>query len=697
MSASSPEGVPDTLWRYKALQLQEMPQIPMMGVHFSQQFLTAFILGLAFLCYFAWDRFNTRQSGATDFRYRVMKEVGVADLGGSAALRQAYFIYLITMLFLYILMTFFGKLIVQTLNELRVVGIRVDSSSLQFDSPQWPLLLAFGFAGLAPLIPPLQRAEKWLFQRAYRTVGIPVRINETTRNLISILETAATSEQSKTRSLTEDLRTLYDELESRLKGIWLSAQLGPSKLRQGLTLLAQLELLTDWARGKRGGWPDSEVSDSVRDLEQVIASQANDLLEDFEKYALVQSSSGRNKNARTEQYVLDALGRARILRDELVAILAVYFERDPTIGDHTDEPVSAPVAGLRDLLKRAEPPNMAGTGPETGVLICIIMTLPIYAILTWQGFHSTLSLRAERDDVNVVVATAGMSGLLLISIFWFPLLVAFACRQHFYDDRRWIVRSSFRNRSAYTEQRLIVVGMAIVASAFFLSLTAALWAFLTARDVSTFEALFVGGASPFLLYYASMALIAIPLVLVTLVAADARLTGPPTVFYGLVSALLVSVCEVTHLALWFNGEACTKDATFLTDLFTSNCFNFYNGFDFFVMPSLAFLAAVVFGNPQSVAVAHFRRTRGSQAMRQEAAIVALAIALLFSYVPKSFAEDSTPKIEVKIGFRSDVEPFSYQVSPDRGMPSANNPMYHGFLADLCYWIFNGSEYSVREV
>lgn len=53
MSASSPEGVPDTLWRYKALQLQEMPQIPMMGVHFSQQFLTAFILGLAFLCYFA--------------------------------------------------------------------------------------------------------------------------------------------------------------------------------------------------------------------------------------------------------------------------------------------------------------------------------------------------------------------------------------------------------------------------------------------------------------------------------------------------------------------------------------------------------------------------------------------------------------------------------------------------------------------
>ena len=107
-------------------------------------------------------------------------------------MRQAYLIYLITLLILYVAMTFFGKLIVQTLNALNVVGIQVDASSLQFDSPQWPLTLAFGFAGLAPLIPPLRRPRKaWLFRRAYRAVGIPVRIHQTTRNLIDILDAAA--------------------------------------------------------------------------------------------------------------------------------------------------------------------------------------------------------------------------------------------------------------------------------------------------------------------------------------------------------------------------------------------------------------------------------------------------------------------------------------------------------------------------
>ncbi|NEJ98640.1 ABC-three component system protein [Rhizobium ruizarguesonis] len=169
MSEAWPEGVPETLWHYRDLQHNDPPQIPMMGVQFAQQFLIAFVVGLLFITYFAWERFH-HQSSAPDFRYRVMKEVDVADLGGAGALRQAYLIYLTTLLFLYVAMTFFGKLIIQTLNELRIVGIQVDASSLQFDSPQWPLMLAFGFAGLAPLIPQLRIAEGWLFQRAYRTV-----------------------------------------------------------------------------------------------------------------------------------------------------------------------------------------------------------------------------------------------------------------------------------------------------------------------------------------------------------------------------------------------------------------------------------------------------------------------------------------------------------------------------------------------
>ena len=84
-------------------------------------------------------RFTKRPTEDKEFRYRVMKKVEVEDLGGAAALRQAYLIYFTTLLILYVAMAFFGKLIVQTVNALNVVGIQVDASSLQFDNPLWPL------------------------------------------------------------------------------------------------------------------------------------------------------------------------------------------------------------------------------------------------------------------------------------------------------------------------------------------------------------------------------------------------------------------------------------------------------------------------------------------------------------------------------------------------------------------------------
>ncbi|MDX0722940.1 hypothetical protein GOD64_29875 [Sinorhizobium medicae] len=60
MSDSWPVGLPETLWNYERFQVQDVPQIPMMGVQFAPQFVIAFVLGLLFIAYFAWDRFNTR-------------------------------------------------------------------------------------------------------------------------------------------------------------------------------------------------------------------------------------------------------------------------------------------------------------------------------------------------------------------------------------------------------------------------------------------------------------------------------------------------------------------------------------------------------------------------------------------------------------------------------------------------------------
>ena len=281
MSSSWPEGLPQTLWNYGRMQIQDVPQVPMMGVRFSDQFKLAFLAGFIFVGYVAWQRFNTAQSEADGFRYRVMREVGVADLGGASALRRAYFIYLATMLALYVSFTFFGKLIVQTVNSLNVVGIQVDASSLKFDSPQWPLLLAFGFAGLAPLIPQLRGAENWLFRRAYRAVGIPVRIDQTTRNLLDLL---AGGQESEVREMADDLRARSEAIEAKIRGTWIHDKFAvrDSKLKNAFSTLAQLGLLLDLAKGGRGAWPGSEVSNRLRELELKIACSAEELLDEFD-------------------------------------------------------------------------------------------------------------------------------------------------------------------------------------------------------------------------------------------------------------------------------------------------------------------------------------------------------------------------------------------------------------------------------
>ena len=82
------------------------------------------------------------------------------------------------------------------------------------------------------------------------------------------------------------------------------------------------------------------------------------------------------------------------------------------------EPIRDP--GLRQLLRETRLPNLAGTGPELGVLISIMFVLPLYAIFAWQELHPLLSSQAMSNSLIAVLATAGVEGLRLLSVFWFP-------------------------------------------------------------------------------------------------------------------------------------------------------------------------------------------------------------------------------------------------------------------------------------
>ncbi len=185
-----PSGVPESLWNYQWTLMKDRPQVPMSGVHVEANFLFAFMVGIGFLLYFAWRRFSEAKHSDEHGDHRVLREIEVGALGGRYALRKAYVIYAGALIVIYVAMTFFGKLLFTLANELPVSGIRVDISTIRFDSPEWPLTLAFGLAGVGPLLPPLRIAEDWLRERAYRAVGIPTRIQLTTRRILEEMDEA---------------------------------------------------------------------------------------------------------------------------------------------------------------------------------------------------------------------------------------------------------------------------------------------------------------------------------------------------------------------------------------------------------------------------------------------------------------------------------------------------------------------------
>ena len=337
------------------------PAAPDDGRAHRTRVLYTFWVGCAFIVYFAWDRFRNRRTDADTFTFRVMQEVEVAQLGGNGALLRARLLYVVTMLSLYVAMTFFGKLIFQTLNSFDLAGIRVETSSLQFQSPQWPLLLAFGFAGLAPLVLPLRVAEDWLFRRAYRAVGIPVRILQTTRNLIDILDDyanraarglaptatpaadgiAAAETDAKGSAvggkagtaragaaLAAELERTCDYLKERLKDAWILDSLArKAKETRTVALLAELMLLVDWAKGGRGAWPGPEVADAVRLLEADLAKQGEKLLDDFLDQLGPTTGATAEKVARRKERLEKTIAEALVLRDELLAVLGVCRAR----------------------------------------------------------------------------------------------------------------------------------------------------------------------------------------------------------------------------------------------------------------------------------------------------------------------------------------------------------------------------------
>lgn len=695
MSQPWPTGLPDSLWSYRLLASEDRPYLPMMGVDFTSGFLYAFAFGAAFLMVSAWVRFSRMPSEAGS-GYALLTKLDAGDLGGRSAMIRAYLIYAFALLSVFVAMTFFGKLIIQAANAIPLAGISVDAATLKFDSPEWPLMLAFGFAGLAPLLPPLEVAEQWLRNRTFRAVGIPIRIEQTTRSIVSCLEKAARPQINAKGPdlLAERLAAFRVELDLAIDRSWAQDILGRRSARRAnlLGIFAQLELLVEWARTSRGVWPGPEVSQKLRDVEASSVERANEalttLLALLAEAAPTQAAQVKERDAELARIERDF----GLVRDDLAVLLAIYMERDP---DDPGRATRRHDKALSELLRRSATLDEAGVGPEAGVLVTLVLVFFTYLIASWKGYHTLLSAIAPTTDLKTVLMTAIFETLRVAAIVWLPLLIAFSLRQYLSDNRDWMRRFS-QNPSRYISQRIAALFLAAGVSVVGLCGVAMLAAFGVAETADRFRELLFGGRSSFILYYPSQFVLSVFIVGFSLHAADARARGRRAIGQGLLSALVVFCLIVAHYRFWGPPDpACSQNGTYPFDVFRStpgvNCVRLYNAIDLLVLPLLALLAATVFGvqaGDRRQRTGRGKRTGGGKGWlpRRARATAAASVVILLLSTVAALSES------VVVGFRADAEPFSYRKS---GAVDGDPLLFDGFLAELCYDIFADGLFAIE--
>lgn len=702
-----PADIPWSLWKYQGLSLSDMPQLPMMGVRFDPSFLYAFAFGCLFVIFFSWPRFKARgrNINATS---EALRDFDPTDLGGQNSLHRAYFIYAGAMLILYVSLTFFGKLIFQATQMIPVAGISVDVAELKFDSPQWPLTLAFAFAGLADLLPPVRIAEEWLRNRAYRAVGIPVRIEQTTRSLIATLEEPPPRPPAEVlaKLRNKSRGSLADALKRHRRNWKVQIEAKPrvkellenrtSRKRELFGLLSELELLIAWAKTTRGSWPGTEVSARVREAEKTFVDRADTLLNGFQRRLLEvakpaetdPNNPNQNPNqhvieARFDDYLSQVMREATAIRFELVTLLAIFLERDPDFRG----PATAPEPGqahaidaLADLLLETDRPDAVGSGPEAGLLVLLVPVFILFAASAWQGAQELISQYVETTNLAGVLLTALLETLKIASLTWLPLLAAFSLRQYRWDTKDWAGAREDRDKgsSSRLSQMMACLALALGASVIGLTGVAMLRAFAVAQNANYFNALMVGGSAPFILYYPTLAIVILPMVPICLVAADQRAKGEKVFGYAVLCA--VSVLALSILHNWFWDPKWPKECVNAVTITTAECSRRSDTLSRLVLTVLAFLASWNLGQPGFSAKRLLFDGKGVGAACGVFVAVSLALGT------PAFAKD------VRVGFRDDIEPFSYLVDDGHGKPH-----HIGYLADLCHEIFSGGKYTMVEV
>lgn len=654
-----PASVPRSLWQYGLLAPEDRRAFPFVGIHVTWEFAAAFVVGVALICAFAWRRFSEPSYDVNAQAFSDFKELPIWNLRDSVSLRRAYMVYCVSLVAIYGTLAFFGRVIVELFNRFKVSGLEINVGTVQFDTWQWPFALALGIAGFAPLINPLVPAELWLRRFSHGAVGIPTRLRETAVRIRTLLDGEPTG-------------TLMSAPD------WVEAALGP-KLDGCTVLNDNLKLIVGWSYHQHIVWSDPEIRWKLNEYERGVRDKTEDATAEFD-YLMKQQrpSQGnpadrRNQLRAFEKRLTHCTATLEAQRDRFALIIAIYREsgsrRFATMKD----------SDLKSNLGNffAPPREMAGTGmPLYGFLLVFIA----YFVAVSFGWHPLIS--AVPNTKATAITTAAVETLKVFLLVWLPVTAVATFR-------------SVMDRPGSVQEQGMLWGTvpgavtSLVVAAFGMSLFALLYSALPAETVTQMQETLLGrgtfdGALVYFLLFS-------PVAVFGFLGVDSVRTARPRMKFGrrLVRAAVATATTVVWLGFVVShspGQGICYEAEGVplkiwqvlqpTGKAFQACFTYYSTLDIVVI-ALAVLCSVL-------ALGTWRRGAA-------VALVFLTVSVILLMSARADgAERSAP---VNLGFREDVPPFSWRPEGHRGP----DVPYKGYVAELCYEMFEDSGYVTKAV
>ncbi|MDQ0563238.1 hypothetical protein QO004_005047 [Rhizobium mesoamericanum] len=754
-----PEDIPISLWSYHLLRPEQRDLLPFMGVRLEWNFIFAFLFGAALIAVFAWQRFRQPSSQPGEYDYEVLKKLAPTQLRDGNAMRQAYCYYAGILVAIYAALTFFGGLIFKTVSYIPMAGLEVDVGRDTLTSPSWPLTLAIGMAGFAPLLKPVGVGETWLRRLVHGWAGVPMQLKERTRRLLltldqhirPIVEKATSKNNAEatiptSRSLdirrkagrpddTEMMKERDDPLFkfvlAKLEYVkpWMAILLERTgNLTPLVRKWVELEIMTEAIRDP-GSWPDTLVLDELQQIardQREAAESTLRALEDLSKSsypvetkdaaAAVGADEEADREARARQrrqletMLEDTLTKVDKSRLELAAILAVYAERSPYLEETSSNGSQRRAeAGeldrtLKAAVKAVTPPQR---GPETGFWILILLPVVFctYALMTRLGLHSPLT-DVELTAMTIFV-TAALETLQVAAIFWMPVLAVMALQQYLTEaDRRRHLGDLNTSRQS-TERMIWYIAIALLVAAIGLTLVAMFWMALIAENPDRFRDLLYGRKRSAFATMIPKSVCAGIFAFSVVWASEHRAQKKRTaIIYGIMAALTMVALVMGISLTWQSGclteTVCTPWKT-LGKAFLQSGWPVFNRFyRFYNLTDLVVCFAVVV-----VAVTNAAWPRRPDTDRPRTR-VRLGLGRSFNYVPilGIFAVSLTlsgtafadPPDE-KAGDSPWVSAgFRRDAEPFSYLAGPlDTQRFRGYAADLCYSIFADSPYGLHEV